>query len=127
MTGLNAKEVFLALLVVSLAGCGGSSDNVSPGAIVVEVPVPCEGDDCDDTDNPDTPDRPGEGEAIASVIPARLEAAIRAAGETARDGREIYVIDVGALPGGVLDPDGLLLGNDFVFRIQGGALRVSQN
>ncbi len=127
MTGLNAKKALLALLVLSITGCGGSSDNVSPGAIVVEVPVPCEGDDCEDPDNPENPEGPGEGETIASVIPANLEAVIRATGETARDGREIYVIDVSALPGGVLDPDGLLLGNDFVFRIQGGALRVSQN
>jgi hypothetical protein len=31
------------------------------------------------------------------------------------------------LPGGNLDPAGLLLGNDYVFRIEGGALRITQN
>jgi hypothetical protein len=61
------------------------------------------------------------------VIPASLTSAIYDSGETAPDGKPIYVIDVAALPGGVLDPSGLLLGNDFIFRIEGGALRVAQN
>ncbi len=60
-----------------------------------------------------------------SVIPAELEDAITPSGETANDGREIYDIDVSALPDGKLNPEGLLLGNDVVFRITGGALRVS--
>ncbi len=64
---------------------------------------------------------------MESVIPADLEGAISASGETAPDGREIYNIDVSQLPEGRLDPAGLTLGNDFVFRITGGALRVGQN
>ncbi|AQA17545.1 hypothetical protein BST95_04165 [Halioglobus japonicus] len=59
-----------------------------------------------------------------SVIPASLESVITPSGETANDGREIYDIDVTALPGGRLNPEGLLLGNDVVFRISGGALSV---
>ena len=41
------------------------------------------------------------------------------------DGRQIWDIDVSELPNGRLNPDGLLLGNDVVYRIVGGALRVS--
>ena len=66
-----------------------------------------------------------DGDTIASVIPAELENVITPSGETASDGREIYVIDVSALPNGVLDPSGLLLGNDVIFRIEGGALRIA--
>ncbi len=62
---------------------------------------------------------------VESVIPAGLEGVISASGETAPDGREIWDIDVSELPGGRLNPDGLLLGNDVVYRIVGGALRVS--
>ena len=127
MIEAKSRQALAALFLVALSGCGGSSDNVSPGAIVVEVPVPCEGEDCDDGDNGGGNPPPGGGGTVPSVIPEALEGAIRPSGDTADDGREIYVIDVTELPGGVLNPQGLLLGNDFVFRIEGGALRVSQN
>ena len=126
MIEAKSRQALMALFVLTLAACGGSSDNVSPGAIVVEVPVDCD-EDCDDGDNGGGNPPPGGGGTVPSVIPEALEGAIRPSGETADDGREIYVIDVTELPGGVLDPEGLLLGNDFVFRIEGGALRVSQN
>jgi len=64
---------------------------------------------------------------VASIIPADLQTAIAATGQTTPDGREIYNIDVTQLPNGRLDPAGVLLGNDVVFRITGGALRVGQN
>ena len=116
------KQFLLALFVVSLSACGGSSsDNVSPGQIVVEVPGGGDGDgDGDGGGNGGA-----DGDVIESVIPTALESAISPSGETASDGREIYDIDVTALPGGKLDPAGLLLGNDVIFRIKGGALSVS--
>ena len=129
---MKSEELMKRTLVVAftalLAACGGSSDNRSPGSIVVEVPVEC--DDCGGGGNPppvDPNEPPDGGDTIASVIPADLEAAISASGESAPDGREIYNIDVSQLPDGRLDPAGLTLGNDFVFRITGGALRVGQN
>jgi len=122
------KQFLLALCVVSLTACGGSSsDNVSPGQVVVEVP----GDGGDGGDGGNGGDgggdggNGGDGDVVRSVIPSALESAISPSGETATDGREIYDIDVNALPAGKLDPQGLLLGNDVIFRIRGGALSVS--
>ncbi len=80
-------------------------------------PCACDGDG----------DGDGDGDVISSVIPDALTSAITASGQTANDGREIWDIDVTRLPGGKLNPDGLLLGNDVVFRIKGGALRVSND
>lgn len=119
------KQFLLALVVVSLTACGGSSsDNVSPGQVVVEVPG---GDGGGDGDGDGDGDGGGNGDVVESTIPAGLESAISASGESASDGREIYDIDVTALPNGKLNPEGLLLGNDVVFRITGGALRVSND
>lgn len=122
------KQFLLALFVVSLSACGGSSsDNVSPGQIVLEVPGGGDGDGDGDGDGGGDGDGDGDGDLVESVIPPALESAISASGETANDGREIYDIDVTELPDGKLNPEGLLLGNDAVFRITGGALRVSND
>lgn len=121
------KQLLLALCVVgitaTLTACGGSSSNVSPGNIVVPPDGPAEPNE---PNEPNEPTEPPNGDTIASVIPSSLSDAIYDSGETA-NGKPVYIIDVAALPGGVLDPSGLLLGNDFIFRIEGGALRVAQN
>ena len=65
---------------------------------------------------------------VATVIPAHLESAITDSGTTADSGfggKPIYTIDVSALQGGALDPTGLVLGNDAIFEISGGAARVT--
>ena len=80
-----------------------------------------------DPNEPIQPPPPPDGDTVESVIPSSLSDAIYDSGDTAPDGKPIYVIDVTALPGGKLDPSGLLLGNDFIFRIEGGALRIAQN
>ncbi len=120
------KQFLLALVAVgvvsTLTACGGSSSNVSPGNIV----VPPDGGGTDPNE-PIQPPPPPDGDTVESVIPSSLNDVIYDSGETAPDGRPIYVIDVTALPGGNLDPSGLLLGNDFIFRIEGGALRIAQN
>ena len=127
---------FAALL---LAACGGSSQNASPGTLVVEVPVEGGGDDGDDGDGGDEGDDGdpgdggdggggGEGTTVATVIPAQLQSAITDSGQTADagfGGKPIYTISVTALADGVLDPTGLVLGNDYIFEISGGAARVS--
>jgi len=61
------------------------------------------------------------------VIPSSLSDAIYASGDNAPDGRPVYIIDVTKLPGGAMDPSGVLLGNDFIYRIEGGALRITRN
>jgi len=116
--------VALCLLGVlsSLTACGGSSSNVSPGKIVVPPDGPTEPTD---PNEPVTPP-PSGGDTIASVIPANLSDCIADSGETA-GGKPVYVISVSCLPGGALDPTGLLLGNDHVYRIEGGALRITRN
>ena len=131
---------FAALL---LAACGGSSDNASPGSVVIEVQVEGGGDgdeggggggDGDDGDAGDDGGDggdggdDGDGMAVATVIPSRLASAVADSGATADAGfgsKPIYTIDVSALPEGVLDPTGLVLGNDYIFEISGGAARVS--
>ena len=124
---------FAALL---LAACGGSSQNASPGTLVVEVPVEGGGDGGDDGDDGDDGDPGdggdggggGEGTTLATVIPAQLQSAITDSGQTADagfGGKPIYTISVTALADGVLDPTGLVLGNDYIFEISGGTARVS--
>ena len=126
MSSTRSKEVLLALcftgIVSTLTACGGSSSNTSPGNIVIPPEGPT-----DPTDPPDRPDPPPSGgDDIASVIPAGLSDCISDSGETV-GGKPVYVISVACLPGGVLDPAGLLLGNDFIYRIEGGALRIAGN
>lgn len=121
------KQFLLALVAVGavsiLTACGGSSSNVSPGQVVVG------GGDPNEPSNPGGPTTPptNPGGSIASVIPAGLADAIYDSGETTSSGKAIYDIDIAKLPGGVLDPAGLKLGNDVVFRIKGGALRIARN
>jgi hypothetical protein len=122
------KQFLLAAIAVSvfgtLTGCGGSSSNVSPGQIV--IPPDGGGGDPNTPVDPNEPPPPS-GDVTASVIPDSLKDAIYASGETAPDGRPVYIIDVTKLPGGGMNPSGLLLGNDFIYRIEGGALRITQN
>tara|TARA_R110001599_G_scaffold353795_2_gene597896 strand:- start:36626 stop:37012 length:387 start_codon:yes stop_codon:yes gene_type:complete len=121
------KQFLLALsavcIVSTLTACGGSSSNVSPGTLVVP-PVDPNGPDV--PVDPNEPPRPS-GDTVLSVIPLSLGSALYDSGETAPNGKPIYIIDVAALPGGALNPTGLLLGNDFIYRIEGGALRITQN
>lgn len=121
------KNVLLALclagVVSSLTACGGSSSNVSPGNIVIPPENPTEPPD---PNEPVTPP-PSNGDTVESIIPDALSDVIYASGQTAPDGRPVYIIDVSALPGGQLDPTGLLLGNDYIYRIEGGALRIARN
>ncbi|MFT7286011.1 MAG: hypothetical protein ACI87W_000114 [Halieaceae bacterium] len=151
------QSILPIVFTTLLSACGGSSDNVSPGTIVVEVPG--SGADLTDTDNDGVPDvndlcpgtpegefvnvdgcsesqlnpgspdpDPGTGDGIASVIPDSLAGAITDSGRTAGDefgNRPIFVLDVSALVDGVLDPTGLLVGNDIILEISGGALRVA--
>lgn len=109
-------------VVSALTACGGSSSNVSPGQIVIPPEGPT--DPTDPTDPIEPP--PSGGDEVASVIPDKLSDCITRSGETAT-GKPVYVISVACLPGGVLDPTGLLLGNDFIYRIEGGALRIARN
>ena len=119
----------LAAAAFVLAACGGSSENASPGSVVVEVPVYVGGgdDDDDDDDDDDTGDTgTDDGTSVATVIPAALESVIADSGETAGaafGSKPIYTIDVS--DGGVLDPAGLVLGNDVIFEIAGGAARIT--
>ncbi len=108
----------------SLTACGGSSSNVSPGTIVVPPDEPTDPTDPTDPNEPVNP--PSGGDEVASVIPDNLSDCIADSGETA-GGKPVYVISVSCLPGGALDPSGLLLGNDYVYRIEGGALRIARN
>ena len=119
----------LACVASILAACGGSSENASPGSVVVEVPVYVGGDDDDDDDDDgdDTGiDEPVDETSVATVIPAALEGVISDSGETAGaafGNRPIYTIDLSAPS--ALDPAGLVLGNDAIFEISGGAARIA--
>lgn len=123
----GTRKFLLALslcgVVSALTACGGSSSNVSPGKIVIPPDGPT-----DPTDPPIDPPEPppSGGDDVASVIPASLSDCITNSGATAA-GKPVYVISVACLPAGTLDPTGLLLGNDFIYRIEGGALRIARN
>ena len=116
----------VAGMALLLGACGGSSENASPGAVVVEVPVAGggggDGGDADGSGGSD------DGATVDTVVPPRLANIIADSGETASaafGGRTIHTIDVGGLDGGAIDPAGVVLGNDVVFEISGGALRVT--
>ncbi len=118
----------LALGALFLVACGGSSDNASPGSVVVIQEVEREQPPDPQPDPEPQQQPPPDGATTASVIPAGLRSIIANSGETASmafDNKPIYIIDVTALTDGQLDPTGLLLGNDFIFQIAGGALRVT--
>ena len=129
IVGDLCRFAVLSIAVALLAACGGSSDNVSPGSVVVDVEVqPPPAPEPDPEPEPDPGPEPGDGSTVATVIPAHLESAIRDSGARADSGfggKPIYTIDVSALQGGALDPAGLVLGNDAVFEISGGAARVT--
>ena len=116
------KPFALALFTLTLAACGGSSDNASPGSSAI---VPGGGDGDGGGGNGD-----GDGDSdgdVESVIPPGLADAITDTG-AAINGRRVYAIDVSTLNGGVFDPTGLVIGNDAVFEITGGGpLRVANS
>ena len=114
----------LALGAFFLVACGGSSENASPGSVVtIQVVEP------DPPPDPEPePEPPVDGTATASVIPEGLRSVIADSGSTASaafENKPIYTIDVSGLADGRLDPTGLLLGNDVIFEISGGALRIT--
>ena len=118
----------VAVVACILAACGGSSENASPGSVVVEVPVYVGGDDDDDDDGDDDTgtEEPVDETSVATVIPTALESVISNSGETAGaafGNRPIYTIDVSETS--ALDPAGLVLGNDAIFEISGGAARIT--
>ena len=118
----------LALSAFFLAACGGSSDNASPGSVVIIQEVERDPPPDPDPEPEPDPEPPTDGTVTVSVIPEGLQSVITDSGETASaafDNRPIYTIDISELTDGRLDPTGLLLGNDFIFEIDGGALRVS--
>ena len=123
----------LAIAALLLAGCGGSSENASPGAIVVEVAGAGGGGNGSGGNGGDGGDSggggsSGDGTMVATVVPESLASAFSDSGETASaafGNRPIRTIDVAALDGGAVDPTGVVLGNDVVFEISGGALRIT--
>ena len=118
----------LALGALVLVACGGSSDNASPGSVVIVQEVERDPPPEPEPDPEPGPEPPVDGTTTASVIPEGLRSAIADSGATASSAfgnRPIYTIDVAGLTDGRLDPGGLLLGNDFIFEISGGALRVT--
>ena len=117
-----------ACVALVLAACGGSSENASPGSVIVEVPVG--GDDDDENDDGDDDDSgsqdPVDETTVAPVIPSALEDVISNSGESAGaafGNKPIYTIDVSETS--ALDPAGLVLGNDVIFEIAGGAARIT--
>ena len=132
--GAFQRGMALVLVVLTtalvLGGCGGSSSNSSPGAVVVNAGGEDDGNGNDDDDGNGNDDGGpvDDGVAVASVIPASLASVITDSGEISDasvGSKPVYTIDVAQLTGGRLNPEGLLLGNDFVFLIEGGALRVA--
>lgn len=131
---MNSKSLYrvcfrttaLVLGALVMSACGGGSDNASPGSVVVEVPVTNPGGG---TPPPVTPPvSGGGGQTNPSTIPAALNAVITDSGDTAATAfgsLPIFTIDVGQLTGGALDPAGLILGNDAIYQITGGALRIT--
>ena len=118
----------LALSALFLVACGGSSDNASPGSVVIVQEVERDPPPEPDPEPEPEPEPPVDGTTTASVIPEGLQSVIADSGATASaafENKPIYTIDVAGLSDGQLDPTGLLLGNDFIFEISGGALRVT--
>jgi hypothetical protein len=123
------------LLSLLLIACGGSSDNASPGSTVVEVPVSGGGSSGGGSSGGGSSGGGSSGggtgggtqNSVATVIPVSLQSAITNSGNQASavfGSKPIFTIDVTALTNGQLDPAGLRLGNDSIFQISGGALRV---
>ncbi len=129
------RAALLAFSALGLAACGGGSSNSSPGSVVVEVPGGTGGGTTGGgttgggtTGGGTTGGGGGGGTTVASVIPTALESVITDSGVTAGvafASKPIFTVDVSALTSGQLDPTGLLLGNDNIYEISGGALRVT--
>ena len=122
----------LAIAALLLAACGGSSENASPGAIVVEVAGGGGGGNGGggggDGGDSGGGGSSGNGTIVVTVVPDSLASVFSDSGETvsaAFGNRPIRTIDVSALDGGMVDPAGVVLGNDVVFEISGGALRIT--
>ncbi|MEM1432719.1 MAG: hypothetical protein AAGG11_01545 [Pseudomonadota bacterium] len=133
MTSRDTATWLVAVaFVLGLAGCGSSSDNASPGAVVVveEVVVdPDPGSGGGGSGGGGTGGGGGgTGTEVDTVIPDALNTAIVDSGTTtsaALGSKAIFTVDVAELAGGQLDPAGLTIGNDVVFQITGGALKVT--
>ena len=131
----NKLSEFCLFMMIALvvSACGGGGNNSSPGSVVVVEEVEVDSGSSDDEETPDEDDASGggtDGSASSSVIPERLSSVISDSGLTASgdfDGLPIFTIDVSALEGGALDPAGLVLGNDAIYEISGGALRVTSS
>ncbi len=131
----NKLPEFCLFMMIALvvSACGGGGNNSSPGSVVVVEEVEVDSGSSDDEETPDEDDASGggtDGSASSSVIPERLSSVISDSGLTASgdfDGLPIFTIDVSALEGGALDPAGLVLGNDAIYEISGGALRVTSS
>lgn len=125
------KRGVLLFCVSIIAACGGGGSNSSPGAVVVEVEVEGDGNEGNNGGGNNGGNQGGgnnNGPVVNTVIPTSLETAITDSGETASaefGGKAIFTVDISQLQGNVLDPTGLTLGNDNIFQISGGALRVS--
>lgn len=119
-----------AAMALSLAACGGSSDNASPGSLVVEVPVAGGGGNNGGGNNGGSNgggsggSNGGNTPTVTTVIPADVQAT-GAFTETNQQigGKTVMEIDSSKLTNGL---SGVTLGNDFVFVLKGGTpLRVS--
>ena len=127
------KVAALAAVCLILAACGGSSDNASPGSVVVQVEVPATGGGGTGgggTGGGGTGGGGTGGSQTPTVIPAALNTVITDSGNTTAasfGSKPIFTIDVSALTNGELDPDGLTIGDDAVFQISGGALRITDS
>ena len=131
----NKLSEFCLFMMIALvvSACGGGGNNSSPGSVVVVEEVEVDSGSSDDEETPDEDDASGggtDGSASSSVIPERLSSFISVSGLSAIgdfDGLPIFTIYVSALEGGALDPAGLVLGNDAIYEISGGALRVTSS
>ncbi len=129
---MNVSKAFaLTAAALLLASCGNDGSNVSPGSVVVveEIIVDSGGSGGDGSgDGGGDGGDGGAGPVVDTVIPTALAGSITDSGETSSaefGNKPIITIDVASLDGGQLDPTGLVLGNDSVFEVSGGALRVS--
>ncbi len=118
-----------AAMALSLAACGGSSDNASPGSLVVEVPVEGGGGNNGGNSGGNNSGNSGGNNGsntptVTTVIPADVQST-GAFTETNQQigGKTVMEIDSSKLTNGL---SGVTLGNDFVFVLKGGTpLRVS--
>ena len=83
IVGDLCRIAVLSFAPTLLAACGGASENVSPGSVVVEVavqapPAP--------EPEPEPQPEPRDGSTVATVIPAHLKSAIADSGTTADSG-----------------------------------------